>query len=206
MAEFVPDSSKLKINNNNLNMSIPQIYGLNEVISELRAIEPDSLRAMRKEVITELRPLYSAIKSNIPTSSPLKGFNHSGRTAWGGSVKVTGNISFRKRMGKTTLVSIRTTNAAVEISDMAGRAGKFDVGREGAMSGFSAPYMRNGREVRHRLNGQGQAMVNKLNSTSGERPSRFIYPVIERSRPLIVSRLQNILDKYSASVNRKLES
>lgn len=198
--EFVRDSSKFQDNNQNLNMSVPELQGVQFVIKQLNNIDKDMLRDMRKEIITEIKPLYAAIRSNIPSTRPMSGFVHNGRTSWNQPVRVTGKVSYRSRAGKNTLVSIRTSSASVEMADMAGKKNNFDVGREGSNRGFSAEYVKNGRRVRHRLNGQGQAMVSQLGGT----PSRYIYPAVEQFRPIITTKIKNIINNYAAKVNIKL--
>jgi hypothetical protein len=198
--EFVRDSSQFRINNQNLNMRVPEIIGLQAVIRDLNDLDKDLLRQMRKEIITEIRPLYSVIKSRIPSTRPLRGFDHNGRTSWNKPVRVTGKVSYRTRQGRNSLVSIRTSSAAVELADMAGKRNKFDVGREGSHSGFSAEYTIRGRRRRHRLNGQGKKMVEKLGGT----PSRYVWPAVEQFLPMITQKVKGIVDSYADIVNRKL--
>jgi hypothetical protein len=198
--EFVRDSSKFQVNNQNLNMVVPEIQGVQFVVKELRNLDKDLLRQMRREIITEIRPLYTQIKSNIPATRPLKGFDHNGRTSWNQPVRVTGKVSYRSRAGRNNLVSIRTSSAAVEMADMAGKRNNFDVGREGANRGFSAEYIKNGRRVRHRLNGQGRAMVEKLGGT----PSRYVWPAVQQFTPLITFKIKNIVFDYASKVNVRL--
>jgi hypothetical protein len=198
--EFVRDSSLFQIENQNLNMHIPEIIGVQAVIRDLNNLDKDLLRQMRREIITEIRPLYSVIKSSIPSTRPLSGFDHNGRTSWNKPVRVTGKVSYRTRQGRNSLVSIRTSSAAVELADMAGKRNKFDVGREGSHSGFSAEYTIRGRRRRHRLNGQGAAMVRGLGGT----PSRYVWPAVEQFRPLLTQKIKTIVDNYAEIVNRKL--
>jgi hypothetical protein len=198
--EFVRDKSLFQIENQNLNMHIPEIIGVQAVIRDLNNLDKDLLRQMRREIITEIRPLYSVIKSSIPSTRPLSGFDHNGRTSWNQPVRVTGKVSYRSRQGRNSLVSIRTVSSAVEIADMAGKRNKFDVGREGSNKGFSAEYTIRGRRRRHRLNGQGAAMVRGLGGT----PSRYVWPAVEQFRPLLTQKIKTIVDNYAEIVNRKL--
>lgn len=97
------------------------VIGAEDVLRELKKIEPNLYKEVQTQIINDLRPLYDKIKSSIPPIAPLTGFNHQGRTGWGKPTKVVGKISLRKRVGKRSLVSVRTTNAAVQIADLAGR-------------------------------------------------------------------------------------
>lgn len=185
-------------------MRVPEVIGIQQVIEELKNIEPDHLKFMRKEIITEIKPLYMMIKQAIPNSTPLSGMNHAGRTRWNQPTRVVGKVSYRSRAGKNSLVSIRTSSAAVELADMAGRRGEFDVGRRGGNAGLSAEYTIRGRRRRHVLNGQGKAMVSGLNASAGRSASRYIWPAVERQLPFVRERLRKILDRYAEIVNRKL--
>jgi hypothetical protein len=198
--EFERDSSQLNTSNQNLNMYIPHLIGVKEVIQELNNLDKDLLRQMRREIITEIRPLYAVIKSRIPSTRPLSGFDHNGRTSWNQPVRVTGKVSYRTRQGRNSLVSIRTSSGAVQIADMAGKRNRFDVGREGSSRGFSAEYTIRGRRRRHRLNGQGAAMVRGLGGT----PSRYVWPAVEQFLPMITQKVKGIVDSYAEIVNRKL--
>jgi hypothetical protein len=115
-------------------------------------------------------------------------------------VRVTGKVSYRSRAGRNSLVSIRTSSAAVEMADMAGKRKNFDVGREGSSRGLSAEYTKNGRRVRHRLNGQGAAMVRNLGGT----PSRYVWPAVQQFTPLITFKIKNIIFDYASKVNVRL--
>jgi hypothetical protein len=130
----------------------------------------------------------------------MSGFDHNGRTSWNKPVRVTGQVSYKSRAGRNSLVSIKTSSAAVQIADMAGKRGNFNVGREGSSRGFSAEYTIRGRRRRHRLNGQGEAMVGQLGGT----PSRYVWPAVEQFRPLLTTKIKNIINSYAAKTNIRL--
>jgi hypothetical protein len=159
-------------------LEVGNIQGLDIVIRELNNFEPGAVKTMRKEIITEIRPLYASIKSSIPRVAPLSGFDNQGRTGWPKrNVKVTGKTNFRSRAGKHSLVSIRTASAAVQIVDISGRKGK-------------------GRTE------SGQAMIANLSSRFGK-ASRFVYPAVEKEIPRVQNIIKKILDRYANMVNRK---
>jgi septum formation topological specificity factor MinE len=163
----------------NLRIYIPEVIGVQELIRELKDTEPELVKQMRKDLITEIKPLYGMIKSNIPTTAPLSGFSHYGRTGWKKNpVKVTGKAVTSSRGGKTNLVSIRTTSAAVEIADMAGRKA-------------------NGNTE------QGQAMIANLRARFGG-ASRFVYPAIEKEIPKVRQSLVKIIERYAEVKSRKI--
>lgn len=158
-----------------MNLEPGVVYGAEQMLKDLRKVEPELYKAVRAEIINEIKPLYGKIKANIPKTSPLKGFNHQGRTGWGGPVRVLGKINTRKKAGKTSLVSIRTENAAIQIQDMAGRK-------------------TNGRTA------SGEAMIKNLPGAA----SRYVYPAVERNVGDINQAVIKLIDKYSSRKNVEL--
>jgi hypothetical protein len=151
------------------------LFGAEQVIKDLKKIEPDLYKQLRKDIVTEIKPLYAKIKANIPPVSPLSGFYHNGRTAWGGPIKVVGKISTRKRRGRTSLVSIRTTNTAVEIIDMAGRKSRGDTPA-------------------------GRAMIQNLPGKA----SRYIYPAVNNYVTTLNQSVIRAIDNYAKTINVEL--
>ena len=159
---------------------VPEIIGLDFVIRELENVEPGLVKQLKQDLVSEIRPLYSKIKNSVQNSRPfIEGFEHSGRTGdLGKAIRVTGKAVKNRRGRKTSLVSIRTTTASGEIADMAGRRS----------SGTTA---------------SGKAMIRKLNKEHGK-PSRFIYPAVEKEIPAVQASITKIVGKYADMVNRKI--
>jgi hypothetical protein len=102
--------------------------------------------------------------------------NNNGRLGWGKAVRVTAKINMRKRRGYTSLLSVKTSNAAVEMVDMAGIAS----------SGKTA---------------SGRAMIQNLPG----KPSRYVWKAAERYLPQIIESANKTLERYSKIKNRTLE-
>jgi hypothetical protein len=165
----------------NLRIFVPGIMGLDSLVRELNDLEPGLVKQLRKDLVTEIQPLYKIIKSTVESKKPfLSGFEHSGRTGLAKNpIKVTGKaVTTRRKFNKTSLVSIRTTSAAAQIADMSGRKAS---GRTEA----------------------GKAMIANLSARFGG-ASRFIYPSIEKEIPRVQQAMLNIIEKYSDMVNRRL--
>ena len=169
-----------RLEGTNLRIFVPEIIGLDFVVRELNDLEPGLVKQLKQELVTEIKPLYRTIKSQVEQSRPfLRGFDHSGRTGdKGATVRVTGKAVTGRRGRSTSLVSIRTTSASAVIADMAGRGSK-------------------GRTE------SGQAMVANLTAKHGK-PSRFVYRAIEREIPKVQAAITKIVEKYADMVNRKL--
>jgi hypothetical protein len=157
-------------------LQIKGIVGVNEMIKELKKIEPELYRQLRKDLIQDVKPLYQVIKNRIPIEAPLSGMNNNGRLGWGKPVRVTAKINLRKRRGFTSLLSVKTMNAAVEMVDMAGSSS----------SGKTA---------------SGKAMISNLPG----RPSRYVWKAAERYLPQIIESANKTLERYSKIKNRTLE-
>lgn len=171
-----------RLADSNLRIFVPGIMGLDTVVRELNDLEPGLVKQLRQDLVTEIKPLYRIIKSTIDFKEPfLSGFDHEGRTGIKRNpVRVTGKaVTTRRKFNKTSLVSIRTTSAAVQIADMAGR--------------------KNGRGRTE----TGQKMIANLTARFGS-ASRFIYPSIEKEIPRVQRTMLDIIEKYTNMINRKL--
>lgn len=157
-------------------VEIKGIVGVNQMIRELKQIEPELYRQLRKDLINDVKPLYAAIKSNIPAVAPLSGLNNNGRLGWGKPVRVSAKINLKQKKGFTTLLTVRTQNAAVEMIDMAGS--KNEPTTE-----------------------QGRALIANLPGKA----SRYVWPAANRFLPEIIKAANNTLERYSKIKNRTLE-
>jgi len=185
---------------------IVKFYGVKETIKLMRKVEPEMLNDMRKSIRQITQPAVSAIKSNSPKVAPLSGMANNGRSGYT-SPKVSIQItpSARSGFGKTTanLVAIKAEGSGkqygFEISDMAGRAnnaGKYTQTRK-----FVDP--RTGNIVRRRINGQGQNLINVLNSRYGP-ASRFVYKNLEDKLPAIRQEVARVIERTMNDFTRRL--
>lgn len=188
---------------------VVKFYGVNETIKLMRKFEPEMLKDMRKSIRQIANPAVSAIKSGSPKVAPLSGMVHNGRSSYS-QPKVSVNITPSQRsrgFGSTTsnLVAISATGSGkvygFDIADMAGRAnqaGKYQQTRKFVDS-------RTGNIVRRRINGQGQNMINVLNSRYGP-ASRFVYKNLEDKLPAIRAEVAKVLsrtmDDFTRRINR----
>lgn len=170
-----------------------------ELTRQLRAIEPALQKAMVRDIKTEVKPLAIMVKSALPTVSPLSGANTNGRLGFGVG-KPANSVSVRYRSGGskftaiTSLASIRVNSPMTALMDYAGRKGVT------TRSGITRPYPYKGGTRTHRNNGQGQAMVDRLNSLRAA--SRFAWPAAERSLPMVQAKVQSVLESAAAQISR----
>jgi hypothetical protein len=188
---------------------VVKYVGAKELFQSLQTLEPKIYKELRANIRLLTKDAVSAVKRDVPPVSPFAGrrkdgFTHSGRTAWSGAT-VTTNITPAQRsraFGSTTsnLVAISATGRGGQfgfnILDMAGRGS----GRGRRPKTVTRPYAYRGGTRTHRLNGQGQGMINALN----QRPSRYFYPAIESELPGIRRGVERVIDLVAAEMNRKI--
>ena len=109
-----------------------KVKGVAETLRELGKINPSLKKELNKDIRAILKPLLAEINQSIPTSPPLSGMAHNGRTGWpnrkNALIKID-NRKPRRALNATTtsvpvnIVRITTKGAPVAIADMAGKAG-----------------------------------------------------------------------------------
>lgn len=179
----------------------------------LREIDPELRKQLVRDAKSVGKKAQSIIKPAIPTTAPLSGMGKShGSFGWntqsykGKTIPAnTTQVRFRTSSGgsarTTSLVSVRVPAPTTVIADIAGRSGRY-VGKGYKGTGYSRVYTdRWGNLRRHRLNGQGEAMIRGL----GGRGSRFLWPSIERQRPALEAEVQKIINNYIEVVNRRFK-
>ena len=204
-------------------MTSIKVQGVREMIQLLDAVQPDSVKELRKEIRQIAQPVVSAIKSNLPSTSPLSGMNHYGRTRFAGA-QVKAELAFSNSIrnqtrGLVTLV-VQSPGDAVglEIADMAGRKtmmhgpaltyeykGRGRVGGSGRQKPTrSRKVVRRGqtKEFSYRITGQGRGMTDNL----GGIPSRYVYPALAGKENELAADMQKTLDKYAQKINYKLKA
>lgn len=163
-----------------IELKIGNIVGVQFVIKELQETEPKLLAQFRKDLVAEAAPLLPKIRSAIPMNAPLSGMEHRGSTGYDPArIKVTAKANFRKRAGKQSLISFRATSNALRLADMAGRKA----------SGKTS---------------SGRAMIAGLNAGGGGRPSRIVYPSVEKELPSLQRSMIDIISDYAAKVSKRI--
>ena len=199
-----------------------RIEGVKETLQLLDAVQPGSIRELRKDIKRIAEPAVTAIKANLPRTAPLSGMNHYGRTRFAGAlVKANLDLRAHRLSNSHSLVRIEVISpgdaVGLEIADMAGRRtmqhgprlpyeykGRGRIGGSGRQSpNKSRPVVRRGnsRQFQYRINGQGKGMTDNL----GGVPSRYIYPALAGKVDGIAADMLKTLDAYAAKINQKLK-
>ena len=199
-----------------------RITGVKETLQLLDAVQPGSIKELRKEVRRIAEPAVTAIRSNLPATAPLSGMTHYGRTRFAGA-KVKAELQTRDSRTSNTSSLVRLSvqspgdAAGLEIADMAGRKSQGGgvqlpyeykgIGRRGG-SGRQAPTRSravvrrgNSESFSYRINGQGRAMIKNLGGSA----SRYVYPPLTIAILGVRDEMIKTLDSYVGRINQKLK-
>jgi hypothetical protein len=173
--------------------------------SKLKAIDPELRKEFMREAKSVGRRAESLVKPALPTTAPLSGMDTRGAYGWNVQERKgkrtapnKTEVRFRTATGgntfgqTTSLVSVRVVAPMTVISDIAGRSGSW-IGKGYKGSGYSKPYTdKYGNIRRHRLNGQGEAMVSKL----GGKGSRYAWPALINHKASLELAVKAVISKY----------
>jgi hypothetical protein len=199
-----------------------RIQGVKETLQLLDAVQPGSIRELRKDVRRIAEPAVTAIRSNLPPTAPLSGMTHYGRTRYAGA-KVRAELQLRdnKISNTSSLVRLSVESpkdaAGLEIADMAGRKlqgggvklpyeykgiGRMGgSGRQSPTRSRSVTRRGNSAPFSYRINGQGRAMIKNLGRTA----SRYVYPPLTIAILGVRDQMMKTLDAYVGRINQKLK-
>ena len=199
-----------------------EIEGVKATLQLLDAVQPGSIKELRKDIKHIAEPAVTAIRSRIPATAPLSGMSHYGRTRYAGA-KVSSQLQTRDDRFRNTSSLVRLSvdspkdAAGLEIADMAGRRtmkqgpqlpyqykGRGRVGgsgRQNPTKSRSVTRRGNSNPFSYRINGQGKAMIQNLKGI----PSRYVYPAVTLLIPGMVTDMMATLDSYVARINQKLK-
>lgn len=188
-----------------------RVEGLEQTLKILKEVEPESIKAIRKDVrkIITISGVISSIKSRTPPVAPLSGMNHNGPTKWAGVQRITTNV-----LPRTTAL----TKKSVPLVRIAATGGRDALGFDYAeLAGIRRRPPRARSKIRGTgtrgtqkgdgsiaLNGQGDKFIEMLEARNGKTPGRFAYRALQAARGKISQGIQTVLDSYAQKVNRKL--
>jgi hypothetical protein len=156
-------------------------YGLQDALKKMQKINPAMRRTLLKDTKVAAQPLVDAINGRIPTTPPMRGMAHNGRTGWSNVKKVQISLNTRKpRKGSITagaeqiaVVRVVTKGAPVAITDMAGKAG-------GTKSRRESKYQRPNFASRlDRIGTPSRYMWKDIESMAGD-AERALQPIIQQ--------------------------
>jgi hypothetical protein len=190
-----------------------RIEGLEETLSILKTVEPDSIKKIRAEIsgIIKASGAVSKIRSRTPSVAPLSGMDNNGPVKWAGVKSIT--VSSLSRVTGFTKVSNQVPLAVIRAT-----GGKDSLGFDYAeLAGIRRRPPRDRSKIRGgtlrgtakgdgsmALRGQGDNFIRYLEERYGKTPGRFAFRAVFETRKMIMAGIQMTLDRYAESVNRKL--
>jgi len=170
-----------------------EVRGLQESLRELRRLDPELRKEIGRDIQRLVKPVAQEINRSIPTTAPLSGMNHAGRTGWVNRRNVAVRTDTRRprrapseRPGTSTVsvVKIATRGAPVAITDMAGRAG-------GNQSRRGAAYQR-------------PNFAAALTTALGRPASRYVWADLESKTTDLENELRAIVKRVEDETTRAL--
>lgn len=164
-----------------------QVQGVKEVQRILRQIDAKALRQTQAAMRSAASPLVAQARALTPSSAPLSGWAHRGRTGWRDSqvlsgVRVaTGGRAIRRNQ-TWPLLTLTQSTAAGMIYDWAGRSGR---------------YMK-------RPSDQFVNLLPKLGVKKGSQYSRVLFPAFVATRDEVVGAVLDALDQVAKQVNQEI--
>ena len=156
---------------------------------ELGKINPALKKAFNRDIRGILKPMLNEINQSIPSSPPLSGMAHNGRTGWPNRKNALIKIDTRKprrglnnspRVVPVNIVRITTKGAPVASADMAGKGGG-DKSR---------------REAKYQRPNFGRALPGD--------PSRFMWKNAEKTLASVEREMNDTIDRVVREANIEL--
>ncbi len=177
------------------------LTGVKEALTQLKSVKPDVFKQLTKDIDGIVAPAKTAIVAAVPFLAPLSGMMGNGRTAWTGvRVKTVKDFRATNRGSSARLVQLKAEGfpgAGFEIADMAGRGS----GRGRKPKAETRVYPYKGGTRSHKLNGQGQRMIENL----PHKASRYVFPAVESMMPEIQVKVLKSIEEAASQINRKLD-
>jgi hypothetical protein len=191
-----------------------RIEGLEETLSILKKVEPDSIKAIRSEItqIIKSSGAVSKIRSRTPSFAPLSGMNNNGPVKWAGVKRIdvyslSRLTGFSSANNQVPLARITATGGAdslgFDYAELAGIRRRPPRARSKIRGGTLRGTAKGDGSMA--LRGQGDNFIKYLESRFGKTPGRFAFRAVFETRKQIMAGIQGTLDKYAEKVNRKLK-
>lgn len=197
-----------------------EMNDLNFIVRELRKIDPKLVTKFRANAKELAQPLKKAIQESIPSGAPIRGMRkriEPGRLTWNNKLSARNttikvNTKIRKRGKNNSIVSVWANSPATQLADLSAKGGRGDgkLTRRYPYNQYipaTGEYRKKMR--RHRVNGQGTAMVEKLQSgpkTLRGRTSRMVWKGAEGALPRVNQNFIMLITSVEAKINATLRA
>jgi len=146
-----------------------------------------------------MAPIVSAVQAAMPTTAPIKGMAHNGRTAYA-KPKVASYARPQARSRKTAYIPIigfKATGVGFAYAELAGIQRRAPRPVSKGWNSTSVGYHS------YQLNGQGGAFIQRLERIYAK-PGRFFFREVLKDLPRVRRKIRGILEDRTKQLNRKL--
>lgn len=189
------------------------VTNVRELQRRLKMVDKNLRKELLKEAKEPAKPIQAAVKSAIQSVTPLSGLTR-GRLNWNnavdrkgkshkpGDVAIQWRTSVSGRSNVTSLVRVRVQSPAVVMVATAGSSNRWlDKGYKG--TGFTKEYPYKNGMRRHKVNGQGRAMIEQMASRMQRDKTAIAWPAAVRMLPEAKAKVDAVLTKFANMVNMK---
>lgn len=177
--------------------AVARIEGLNEAVAYLKQFDTQTLKALNKELYSEMKKLKLQTRADSPVKTPLRNWKPQAnpKSRWGSAIAFDPRAV---RMGVQTKIG-PVRNKANNTRERA----YFLIEQNGG----GAVYESAGRKTKGRTP-QGRAFIRNLEAKSGitviGKQGRLIWKNVIENRNEVTANLAAVVRKYEALINAKL--
>lgn len=177
------------------------------MVRKLKGVDRRVLNDLRKELRGKVQPYANSIANAVPAQSPLRGMRHNGVTRWEGKPKATVSFTPGKSRKGNRLLSIKLTGGSAGRGPLGFDYAELAGVRKRPPKPFSKVYRDSqGLSRQHRVNGQGDAMIDELRRRNPIRGKAgyFAFDEALQKYPLLSKIGALALSKFSTKITHEL--
>lgn len=161
-----------------------RVKNLKPALAEIKKYQPEVFKRLRQDMRNDVKPLVEKIKSAIPRTAPLSGWQRqTGRKAWDATdpqkIGISTSTSMRGKY-QAEILTLSERSAAVSIADWAGMRGR-----------SSAPHKK---------------FSENLTRKTGLKAQRYGWRVTMKNLDLVYEISRRIIDRVNEETNRRIRS
>jgi hypothetical protein len=176
------------------------VHGVPETLAELRKYEPETFKAIKKDLILSAQPAANAVGADFP-DKPLRNWHTSGGRRGKAELPAYSGVSAKSKVkvvvvskrprgqAKYGLIRLQQMDAGGAVFDFAGSATKGDIGKGSTSS--------------QRFISNLDSSSNSVQRTSGNR-SRVMFTSTRKHLPLIEKAIELSIRKIDGEVQKRL--
>ncbi len=186
----------------------------NGLVRELRKVDPETLKWMRKQNKQLGRVVQQKVRGSIPNKPPLSGMvpkvatGVPGRLTWGTGKPARSVLIQTPRKARggqyRSIVRLAVMSPATVLADMAGRTGQY-IGARSRTRVYDYKRSPTGKRWHSLTPEQGNKFIMNLNQRSKEgRASRYVWPAAEKALPQVIAEAEKVVNHAIDQINVNL--